>query len=413
MRVLLLPMGSAGDVHPFLGIGIELKKRGHEAIAIVNEHFKKATLDAGLSYVEFGTVVDFRKISDDPDLWNPKKGLEVVFNKGVLPNLEPAMKLVAEQHKAGETILLSSTLGVAARCASEKLNIPMVTCHLAPSCFLSTYRAPKMEGAPMPDWAPRVWKRFIWWAGVKITDRVIAPELNKFRAKHGLKPVSRIIEKWWHSPDKLLGLWPEWFGPKQPDWPSHATLTGFPMFDEAGQHDIDSELEEFLEAGTPPVVFAPGSANSHGTSFFADAINICNNTSQRGILLTPYPETVPANLPNTVKHFNYVPFSEVLPRSRALVHHGGIGTTAQAMRAGIPHFVRNLAHDQLDNLSRLRELGIGDGMNARKFNSKSGTHMLNKILNNNSIVDNCKVVASKFEPEIWMQQTIKEIETLL
>ena len=168
MRVLLLPMGSAGDVHPFLGIGVELKKRGHEVIAIVNEHFKKATLDAGLSYVEvWYSRTDFRKISDDPDLWNPKKGLEVIFNKGVLPNLEPAMKLVTEQHKVGDTILLSGTLGLAARCASEKLNIPMATCHLAPSCFLSTYRTPKIEGVPMPDWAPRIWKRFIWWAGVR------------------------------------------------------------------------------------------------------------------------------------------------------------------------------------------------------------------------------------------------------
>lgn len=412
MRVLLLPMGSAGDVHPFLGIGVELKKRGHDVIAIVNEHFKKATLDAGLTYIEFGTASDFRKISDDPDLWNPKKGLETIFNRGVLPNLEPAMKLVSEHHKPSDTILLSSTLGLAARCASEKFKIPMVTCHLAPSCFLSTYRAPKMEGVPMPDWAPRIWKRFIWWAGVKITDGIITPELNKFRAKHGLKPVHKIISEWWHSPDKLLGLWPEWFGPKQADWPKRTVLTGFPMFDEAGQHKIESELEEFLAGGSPPVVFAPGSANSHGTSFFADAVKICKNTSERGILLTPYQDSVPEDLPDTVKHFNYVPFSEVLPRAKALVHHGGIGTSAQAMKAGIPHFIRNLAHDQLDNLSRIRELGIGDGMPARKFNAKTGSTMLKRILSNDSVSSHCQEVATRFEGNEWMAQTIAEIESL-
>ncbi|MDC1142453.1 glycosyltransferase [Planctomycetota bacterium] len=411
MRILLLPMGSAGDVHPFIGIGVELQKRGHEVIALMNEHFKSATEKAGLRYVEFGTAEDFRRISDDPDLWHPKKALGVVFKKGVFPTLQPAMDLVAEHHKPGETVLLSSTLGLAARCASEKLDIPLVTCHLAPSVFVSIHRSPKMEGAPLPDWAPKFWKRLVWRIALKITDGIICPELNAFRAKHGLSPVKHILH-WWHSKDRLLGLWPEWFGLKQPDWPSHTVLTGFPMFDEAGQHEVSGELEDFLQAGDPPVVFAPGSANSHGASFFADAVKICERTSQRGILLTPYAGSIPTKLPDTVKHFDYVPFSEVLPRSAALVHHGGIGTTAQCMRAGIPNFIRNLAHDQLDNLSRVRELGVGDGMHARKFNAKSGGKMLRRLLGDERVKIACKEVAARFRPSDWMAQTVAEIESI-
>ena len=78
------------------------------------------------------------------------------------------------------------------------------------------------------------------------------------------------------------------------------------------------------------------------------------------MFLTQYPEQLPARLPNGVRHFNYIPFSTVLPRAAAFVHHGGIGTTAQALAAGVPQLVVPLAHDQPDNAVRIRHLGVGD-----------------------------------------------------
>ena len=88
----------------------------------------------------------------------------------------------------------------------------------------------------------------------------IAPALNAYRAELGLAPVSRIFRSWIHSPQRVIGLFPEWFFPPQPDWPAQIRLTGFPLFDEAGLHPLDPGLDAFLAAGDPPIAFTPGSA---------------------------------------------------------------------------------------------------------------------------------------------------------
>jgi rhamnosyltransferase subunit B len=95
-------------------------------------------------------------------------------------------------------------------------------------------------------------------------DPVIAPPLNAFRAGKGLPPVTRVVHDWWHSPDLVIGLFPEWFAAPQPDWPRQMKLTGFPLFDERGFEPLGAELEAFLAAGAAPIAFTPGSAMSHG-----------------------------------------------------------------------------------------------------------------------------------------------------
>ncbi len=75
--------------------------------------------------------------------------------------------------------------------------------------------------------------------------------------------------------------------------------------------------------------------------------------------MTRYPEQLPSALPPEIRHVAYVPFSQVLPRCKALVHHGGIGTVAQGLAAGVPQLVMAMSHDQPDNGYRLTRLGVG------------------------------------------------------
>ncbi len=136
-------------------------------------------------------------------------------------------------------------------------------------------------------------------------------------------------------------------------------LTGFPLFDEKQVHALSPEVEDFLNAGEKPLVFTPGSAMLQGEKFFAAAAQACALSGRRGILLTRFPKQLPAKLPEGVKHFDYVPLSGLLPRAAAMVYHGGVGTCAQALAAGIPHLITPMAHDQHDNASRVARLGVG------------------------------------------------------
>ena len=193
-----------------------------------------------------------------------------------------------------------------------------------------------------------------------IIDPLIAPATNVFRAEVGLTPVKRLFDRWYHSPQLIIGLFTDWFAPPQPDWPPNVHLTGFPLYDESESRDIPAELAGFLGEGEAPIIFTAGSAMAQGKEFFRVSAEVCGGNGWRGILLTQFPEQLPLNLPEGVRHFGYVPFSAVLPRAAAFVHHGGIGTTAQALAAGVPQLIVPMTHDQPDNAVRIRRLGVGD-----------------------------------------------------
>ena len=214
-----------------------------------------------------------------------------------------------------------------------------------------------------------------------------------------------------HSPQKNLGLFPEWFAQPQRDWPPQTQLTSFVYYDQQdGNEELPRELEDFLNAGSAPIIFTAGTAMKHGSQFFLDCIKACQKLGQRGILLTQHPEQLPAELPEGIQHFAYLPFSQVLPRALALVHHGGIGTTAQAIAAGIPQVIRPMAHDQPDTAVRIEKLGIGVSLDPKKFNAVTLAEKINSLITSQAVLDLCKTYAEKIYPEQALNDTCTIIE---
>jgi UDP:flavonoid glycosyltransferase YjiC (YdhE family) len=188
-----------------------------------------------------------------------------------------------------------------------------------------------------------------------------------------------------HSPQLNLCLFPDWFARPQPDWPPQTQLTGFVYYDRQGDgDDLPNTVNEFINAGSPPIIFTPGTAMKHANQFFLDCVEACGRLRRRGILLTGHPEQLPDELPADIRHFAYLPFSKVLPRTAALVHHGGIGTTAGAIAAGIPQVIRPMAHDQPDTAARVERLGIGVSLPPGKFNAASLAGKLDTLMTSRS-----------------------------
>jgi UDP:flavonoid glycosyltransferase YjiC (YdhE family) len=263
---------------------------------------------------------------------------------------------------------------------------------------------------------PRWFKRFQFrLANRLLIEPLVAREVNRFRQELGLARERSVFffGDWWHSPQKVLGLFPDWYAPPQPDWPASTVLTGFPLWDESGLTEMPPALGSFLDSGTPPIVFAPGSAMKHGHDFFAAAAQACQQLGRRGILLTRYAEQIPAKLPEGVRHFEFVPFSLLLPRAAALVHHGGIGTASQALAAGVPQLVMPMAHDQPDNAARLRRLGVATSLPPAKFVAASVARELGTLLNSPRTLECCRQVASRFATQGGIGRACDEIEALL
>jgi UDP:flavonoid glycosyltransferase YjiC (YdhE family) len=363
--------------------------------------------------VPLGDVELFKSTLADARLWHKRQGTVVVSNL-VLDGLRETYDAVASNYVPGETVLVSSSLGFAARIAQDKLNIPTATVHLSPAEFRSCIAPPRLPGLWMAPWFPMWLKRWIW-AGVDrfFIDRLMAPRINALRKELGLAPVTGILRDFWHSPQRVIGLFPDWFAAPQADWPSQTRLTGFPLYDEAGACDSDPHLQRFLDDGDPPIVFTPGSAMYHAHEFFLASVQACVQLRRRGLLLSSHADQIPQSLPPTIRHFGYAPFSRVLPRAAALVHHGGIGTSAQALAAGCPQLVTPFAHDQFDNADRVVRLGVGRSITAGKYTAKSAAAELSRLLNAPHIARQCRAVADRLPNDDAVGRTCDLIEELM
>jgi len=134
---------------------------------------------------------------------------------------------------------------------------------------------------------------------------------------------------------------------------------------------------------------------------------------RRGILLTRHREHVPKQLLPGVRHFDYIPFSQVLPRTAALVHHGGIGTTAQALAAGIPQLIMPMSHDQFDNASRVEKLGVGRTISVRKYQAENVANRLHALLGSEEIAGRCRKISQQFSGVDGLGKAADEVQALV
>lgn len=366
MQFVVSALGSAGDVHPFIAISQELRARSHRVRMIASPYFEARIRRAGIEFVPLGAPGDFERLLDRPELWHTRRGARFVLEE-VLNHLHDAFTVTAAISQPRDTVLVGSSLSWGLRLVQEHSGLPAATVHLSPILLPSATQPSVLPGVGDLSWLP-VWALRAVQSGAErlLVDRWVAPRLNRLRAELCMAPVQRVLSHWMHSPDLVIGAWPDWFAPPQPDWPAQARTGGFPLFHESG-HDMaggpDLSLETFLAAGPAPIGITPGSAMAHGAAFLAKAVDACTSLGQRALLISPFRDQLPAILPAGTMHVGYAPFSALLPRLRGLVHHGGIGTSAQALAAGIPQVVVPLAHDQFDNAARLCRLGVAVTLN--------------------------------------------------
>src|SRR5258706_2301218 len=368
MNILITPVGSAGDNYPFIGLGIEMARRGHRVTVITNDHFEGLVRASGLEFVSVGTADEFNRIITTPEIWHPTRGLRAIMDAMV--GQSQLLFEATAQRIGPDTLIVAHALDFGSRAMAEKdPNLPVVTLHLAPSIMRTQYVTGALQGTRDPSFLPRWAKRIMWWAADKwMIDPAVGPVVNEMRARVGLPPIRRVFERAIHSPRLTVGLWPAWFAPPQPDWPPFFRLTGFPLFDGSnGAQPVSPEVEAYLRAGEPPIVFTPGSANIHAAEFFSAAVDAAARLGRRTLLLSRSADHLPKPLPAGVRHFPFAPLSKILPRCAALVHHGGIGTTAAGFAGGVPQLIMPMSHDQPNNAHWVKRLGAGDRLLPNKF----------------------------------------------
>jgi rhamnosyltransferase subunit B len=415
MRILMFPLGSSGDVHPHIGLGRTLKARGHEVIVFNNDYFAKVIERSDLQFVSTGTVAEYEEVQKNPDLWHPQRSFRAVMGNPMMQRaIRDQYRHIQEWHRPGETAVIAGSLALGARIARDSIAFPLVSLHLQPGVILSVERPPALPRGTIPSWWPRWLVRWLFRTAEKrLLDPVVVPSVNEFRQELALPPVRRVVSEWWHSPDLVLGLFPEWYASPVSDWPKQIALTGFPLYDEGNVKPLSTAVQQFLEAGDPPIVVTFGSAMRFAKPYFQAAAEAISRMGRRGLLLTPYREQLPAPLPPGIAHFDYEPLGQLLPYTAALIHHGGIGTSAQALAAGVPQLIMPLSHDQPDNAARLIALGVARSLRPARFRVRYLLPILKELTSSPAIQQSCQEVAKRFQQDDSLTRSAELIEKLV
>jgi rhamnosyltransferase subunit B len=379
-HILLLPFGTSGSVFPFIWLGRLLMRSGHRVTMVTARIHEKSAVSAGLNFVAVGNDAVEQMLSD-PLLWRTGHGSKVAYQhagRATGDYVEAVEALIAQEGMPD--VMLAPMICFGARLIREKHQIPLVSVHLYPMMFVSAYEVPLV--IPLVRWVRKLplWVRKTILAFPNPLDFFALFSVWRCCAKNGVtKPLS-LWKQWWHSPDGVLALFPAWFAQPQPDWPQNMLQWTFPMEDMAAERPLEPALKAFLEEGSPPVVFTPGTGHHHARQFFDTAVALTEKLGCRAVFLTSQMTQLPEDLPPTIFAAAYAPFSAVLPYASVFVHHGGIGTIAQSLAAGVPQLVVEMALDQHDNAERVERLGVGLSIPVRRFSSELALPLLQRCL---------------------------------
>jgi rhamnosyltransferase subunit B len=363
-RVALTTWGSLGDLHPFLAIAIGLKARGHTAVV--------ATLPAWRENVERAGI-EFRPIRPDVSPADPgardfvrkildaRGGPEFLFTQVFGPQMAEVYEDTVEAVR-GADLLVSHQLPQTAPIVAERLGVKWVSCVVAPMGFLSACDPPTPPQFPglrrlmaVHPLAGRAFNRM----ARGVTNRWMEP-VYRLRAGLGMPRGGHPLFEGQHSPVRVLALFSRLLGDTQPDYPRQTVITGFPFYDAAPTRPADPDLLAFLDRGEPPIVFTLGSSAVWiADDFYRVSIAAVRALGRRALLLVgENASALRAQVPESIGVFDYAPHGLVMPRASAIVHQGGVGTTAQALRAGRPALVVPFGQDQPDNARRVARLGV-------------------------------------------------------
>ncbi|WP_229448010.1 glycosyltransferase [Massilia sp. CF038] len=393
---VVVTTGSAGDLFPFLKLAEGLRQRGFPVTFVAPDLHAPMVARTALAF--HGTPVD-PAVLRHPDLWHPKRGFAIVW-RAVRPGMKALLPLIRNLPDVPCVIVAHPlALPEADACRAVRPDLQVAVAYLAPSNIATVYDPLVMGPWKVPRWIPHAVRRWLWrQVGKRLIDPVVLPDINADRAALGLAPVNGLFDLMAHAPDLSVTLFPEWFGARQPDWPTPLVCGEFALYDPDPDAAFSAELSQFLAAGEAPIVFTHGTGNHQASAYFACALDAVTRLGKRAIFLTGLPEQVPAGLPPTVLWQAYLPFKALLPHAAALVHHGGIGTTAEALRAGVPQLIVALAFDQFDNAARVEALGAGLGLPHRQLSPARLASVLQRLVSSSSIRDNTRAVAARLTP---------------
>ena len=413
MHVIVVTIGSRGDIFPFIGLGRALQASGCSVHFVTAGNYRAAVTEAGLRFVELCDAATYEAVRDlfehtparrdemTPAQWDAARAFFSMAPEG-------AYRLVEANHVPGETILAASAmyLNGAGRLAREKLGIPYVAVrHNAGEMRGLTPRLPR-AGRAAEMWFRNLTLRRLW------PMRENEARYQRLRAELGLPPHRNLVEAHWYSEQLNVALFPAWFAPWFRGQLPNTIFTNFPLYETADAEGLPGELDSFLRRGSPPLVFTYASWLTNVERYFDASRDACRALGLRAVFLSEHaPAFDEDGDPETIT-LPYAPLKLLLPRARALVHHGGIGTVARALAEGTPQLIVPGVGDQPFNGKTVQTLGAGLTVSRDQY-VRDPLGALKSLLESRTIGETCRKLSQRVPQEPDFREVVRRFEGLL
>lgn len=420
MRIVLSNIGTYGDTNPLIALALELKRRGHTPVMALPEVYRPKIAPLGLEFHAIRPDIDPTNNVLVEMVYDIKHGTEHGLRDFLFPSLRQTYDDLtdAATKPARADLMLLGELNYAGPIVAAKTGIPWASYVLAPLSFFSAFDPPVLPPYPklakadkkVPGFG-RVIKRVARFASRKWPEPIYA-----LRQELGLPKGENPLFDAKHSPQLVLALFSRVLGVEQKDWPANTLIAGFAYYDaDAGNAKLPPNLEEFVARGKAPVVFTLGSAAVLAAGdFYEVSAKAAMELGMRAVLLIGTdPRNKPATeLPPTICVAEYAPYSALFSSARLVVHQGGVGTTAQCLRAGKPMLIMPYSHDQPDNARRMKRLGVAEVIQKASYTPKKVTRKLRKILDEPELAHKAAAIAEQLRGEDGVKTACDALEAL-
>jgi sterol 3beta-glucosyltransferase len=410
MRIFLMTYGTRGDVEPFVALAHGCVKAGHTARLAAPEVYAPLAAHTGIEYIPLpGNPGDLAAAMVREAGNNPLRMI-AVMTRFVFPLAAEVYGRLREIAPGSDAIVHSFLFTHSGYELAIALGVPDFSAQMFPMFApTSAFASPGFPDAPLPGisrkWTHILFNNIFRHGGGLLYNRIR-------RGRPDLPPLTG----WPFSP-KFGRVTPLLFGfsehvvPRPADWPAHVHITGYWQLGEPREETIPEELRRFLDAGDPPVFAGFGSAGSHETARLMEiTLEALRQTGQRGILSMGAAPHLPESAARDCLAVRSVTHRWLFPRTSAVAHHGGAGTTGAGLRAGVPNIVVPFTADQPFWAARVRMLGAGpQPVPLRKLTAEKLAAAIDQALRDEKMRARCREIGKKIDAEDGVDRAVERV----
>ena len=418
-RIVVTTFGSTGDLNPFIALGLALRSHGHDVLFAVEANFQQQLSLLGfpvrvLTGDQEQALTPYSRQIFNSD--QPLASLKILVEHYILPTL-PAKVAELREMCLQADLLISVASQFAASIVADLLHIPWISVILTPSTLPSASIAAQPLPVSLPAPLQRLSNRFSWLVGGAFLRQIVDKPVNNVRRTFHVPPRSNLMWTGNLSPQLTALAVSSAFVPRPDDWPAYVQLTGFCFWDKPLNWQCPETLKAFLQGGKPVVAVTAGSVapgeRALFSSYYQTSVESILACGARALVINAPENIVSPEQHENVLQIPFAPFSEVFPACTAVIHHGGIGTIAQCLRAGVPALVVPGGMDQPFNAAQVVQRKAGVWIPRKHYTARRAEQALKALLFTPTYIEHVREIQARILQEDGVATLCTAVEQVL